>query len=110
MVRAAVLKYWLARLREKADSLSFLKYLRTSFMGLTRCHPIFLTCGSSPWETEKAVTQGRLLSGRYRVDSLSGHWVPWNRVVLVYLNKYNCPHSFLGPLNNVNVLMLYRQE
>ena len=41
--------------------------------------PPFLTCGSSPWETEKAVTQGRLLSGRYRVDSLSGHWVPWNR-------------------------------
>ena len=79
MVRAAVLKYWLARLREKADNLPSLKYLRTSFMGLTRCHPIFSTCGSSPWETERAITQGRLLSGRYRVDSLSGHWVPWNR-------------------------------
>ena len=48
-------------------------------MGLTRCHPIFWTCGSSPWETDKAITQARLLSGRYRVDALSGHWVPSNR-------------------------------
>ena len=48
-------------------------------MGLTRCHPIFWTCGSSTWETEKAITQARLLSGRYRVEALSGHWTPWNR-------------------------------
>ena len=46
---------------------------------MTKCHPIFTTCGASPWEVEKATTQARFLSGRYRVEALSGHWVPWNR-------------------------------
>ena len=40
---------------------------------------MFKYCGSSPWQTEKATTQARLLSGRYRVEALSGHWVPWNK-------------------------------
>ena len=77
--RSAVLEFWLDKLRDKADSLSSLQYLKTRFLGLTRCHPIFRTCGSSPWEVEKATTQARLLSGRYRVEALSGHWVPWNK-------------------------------
>ena len=55
------------------------KYLRTGFLGLTTCHPLFRTCSSSPWEVEKASTQARLLSGRFRVEALTGHWVPWNR-------------------------------
>ena len=79
LVRTAVLQYWLAHLREKAESLPSLQYLQTLFLGLTRCHPLFWSCGNSPWETEKATTQARLLSGRYRVEALSGHWVPWNR-------------------------------
>ena len=56
-----------------------LKYLQTGFMGLSTCHPLFRLCGSSPWEVEKAVSQARLLSGRYRVEALSCHWTPWNR-------------------------------
>ena len=79
MAKAAVLQYWLAKFREKAASLSSLQYLKTQFLGLTRCHPLYWSCGSSPWELEKATTQGRLLSGRYRVEALSGHWVPWNK-------------------------------
>ena len=34
---------------------------------------------SQTWEVEKATSQARLLSGRYRVESLTGHWVPSNR-------------------------------
>ena len=79
MVRTSVLEYWLEKLRLHADSLTSLGYLRTRFLGLTRCHPIFYTCGSSPYEVEKATTQGRLLSGRYRVETLTGHWIPWNK-------------------------------
>ena len=79
MARVAVLKYWLDLLRTQASSLSSLRYLKTQYLGLTRCHPIFTTCGSSPYEVEKATTQARLLSGRYRVEALSGHWVPWNK-------------------------------
>ena len=78
-VKAAVMEYWLEQLRTKADTLSSLQYLRTKYLGLSKCHPIFRSCGSSPWEVEKGTTQARLLSGRFRVEALTGHWVPWNR-------------------------------
>ena len=70
---------WLGTLRTKASYLSSLKYLRPEYLGLTKCHPIFTSCGSSPWEVEMATTQARMISGRYRVEALSGHWTPWNR-------------------------------
>ena len=73
------MEYWLEQLRTKADTLSSLQYLRTKYLGLSKCHPIFRSCGSSPWEVEKGTTQARLLSGRFRVEALTGHWVPWNR-------------------------------
>ena len=77
--KSGVLQYWLGTLRTKASSLPSLKYLKIEYLGLTKCHPIFTSCGSSPWEVEKATSQARLLSGRYRVEALSGHWTPWNR-------------------------------
>jgi hypothetical protein len=77
--KARVLEYWLGTLRTKASSLSSLKYLRIEYLGLTKCHPIFTSCGSSPWEVEKATSQARLISGRYRMEALSGHWTPGNR-------------------------------
>ena len=79
MARAAVLEYWLHHLRSQADSLSLLRCVQTRFLGLTRCHPLFRSCGASPWEVEKATSQARLLSGRYRVESLTCHWTPDNR-------------------------------
>ena len=79
MTKTAVLQHWLAILRTKTMSLPSLKYLRTDYLGLTTCHPIFTTCRSSPWEVEKATTQARMLSGRYGVEALSGHWTPWNK-------------------------------
>ena len=79
MCRAAVHQFWLTKLREHSANLPSLQYLKTGFLGLTRCHPLFSTCGSSPWEVQKATTQARLLSGRYRVESLSCHWTPWNK-------------------------------
>ena len=79
MTRAAVLQHTLDKMRSKADTLPSLQYLRTRFLGLTKCHPLFSSCRSSPWELEKATTQARILSGRFRVEALTGHWVPWNR-------------------------------
>ena len=78
-VKAAVTEYWLDQLRTKADTLSSLQYLRTKYLGLSKCHPIFRSCGSSPWEVEKGTNQARLLSGRFRVEALTGHWDPGNR-------------------------------
>ena len=79
ITKSAVLQFWLDKLRNQAATLPSLQYLITEYLGLTRCHAIFWTCGSSPWELEKATTQARFLSGRYRVEALSGHWVPWNK-------------------------------
>ena len=78
-VKSAVLQYWLAKLRSKSEHIKSLQYLKSEFLGLTRSHLLFLTCGVSPWEIEKATTQICLLSGRCRLESLSGHWVPWNK-------------------------------
>ena len=85
MAKSLVLKFWLNRLRSQAASLSSLQYLQTKFLGLTRCHPLFRSFGSSPREVEKATTQARLMSGRYRLEALTKHWVPWNRTGLCAL-------------------------
>ena len=61
LAKAAVRHYWLVKLRVQAHSLTSLKYLRTGFLGLVRCHPLFRTCGASPREVEKDTT-------------LTGHW------------------------------------
>ena len=52
-----------------------MKYLKTDFISLQRCHPIYLTCGSNSYEIKKAVIQGRLLSGRVKFERLQRHYV-----------------------------------
>ena len=48
-------------------------------MSLSTTNPLFATCGSSPYETSKAVVQARFLSGRARVESLTKHWDMLNK-------------------------------
>ena len=97
MTRSAVLQHSLDKLRKKADTLPSLQYMQTRFLGLTKCHPLYRSCRSSPWELEKATTQARLLSGRFRVEALTGHWVPWNREGLCSLpNCWRTDHSHKG--------------
>ena len=99
VTKAAVLEFWLDRLRVQADKLDSLCNLKTSYLGLTECHPLFSTCRSSPWETEKAVTQARLLSGRARLESVSKHWSPGNRLGLCTLpDCWETPSSHYGDL------------
>ena len=43
-------------------------------MSLSATHPIFSTCGASPYEVSKASVQARYLSGRARVEALTRHW------------------------------------
>ena len=40
------------------------KYFKSNFMSLTATHPVFSSCGSSPYEVAKAKIQARCLSGR----------------------------------------------
>ena len=102
--KTAILQYWLAMLRSQADSLISLQYMKTRFMGLTKCHPIFRLCGSSPWEVEKATTQARILSGRYRIEALTGHWTPGNREGMCTLP--DCWRTPLSHPGTVEALLL----
>ena len=102
MARSAVLQVWLSTLRHQAAHLSSLKYLQTNFLGLTTCHPMFRLCGSSPREVEKACCQARLLSGRYRVEALSGHWTPWNKEGLCTLPEcWRTPSAHKGTVESL---------
>ena len=76
LVKSAVMDYWQKKLRGEASFLreKSLKYFDPKFMSLSTTHPLFTTCGSSPYETKKAVIQARYLSGRARVESLTKHW------------------------------------
>jgi hypothetical protein len=81
LVKSAVLDFWEKKFRSQALLLKAgsLKYFDPNFMSLSRTHPLFTTCGSSPYEVSKAVTQARWLSGRARVESLTRHWDTSNK-------------------------------
>ena len=46
-------------------------------MSLTSLHPLWLNAGS-PFEVSKAVVVARMISGRYRTDSLARYWTKDN--------------------------------
>ena len=53
------------------DSLVF---FRPEFHSLLQPHPILWTAGSNPYEVSKSIIQCKMLSGRYRTESLASHW------------------------------------
>jgi hypothetical protein len=81
LVKSSIIDYWEKKLRAQAIFLKegSLKYFDTSYMSLSTTHPLFTTCGTSPYEVSKAVIQARYLSGRARVESLTRHWDKSNK-------------------------------
>ena len=69
-----ILDFWQVTLRSEVSSLPSLSYFRPEFMSLSRPHPIWTTARTSPYETEKACVQARMLSGRFRTEELARHW------------------------------------
>ena len=75
LVRSKITNFWEIKLRAEASGMpSSLQYFKPEFMSLQKPHPIWTTCGSNPFEVHKAVTQTRMLSGRYITDKLARHW------------------------------------
>ena len=74
LIRSKVMDYWEVKLRQEAASLKSLSYFKPEFMSLQKTHPLWQTCGSNPFEVDKAVIQARMLSGRYQTDQLARHW------------------------------------
>ena len=69
-----VLSYWEDLLRTESSSLKSLQFIKPSYMSLSRPHPLFTSAGSSPAMVSMACVQARMLSGRFRCDSLLRHW------------------------------------
>ena len=74
MCKPRVTEHWLNILREQASKLVSLRFLKTDYLGLENCHPIFRFCPYSSWEVRKATIQMRLLSGRYRLEAVRRFW------------------------------------
>ena len=58
----------------EASSLDSLAFFRPEFHSLLQPHPILWTAGSNPYEVSKSIIQCKMLSGRYRTESLASHW------------------------------------
>ena len=73
-VKKAVLRYWENKFCTEATELSSLRYFHPQHMTLSSPHLIWRSAGSSSYEVSKAVVQARMLSGRYRTETLCSHW------------------------------------
>ena len=73
-VTKKVLDHWQVTLRREAIPKTSLIFFSPSLMSLSVPHPMWTTCSSNPFETNKALVQAALLSGRYKTDYLSRHW------------------------------------
>ena len=78
LVKSRILDYWEKDLRSVAVSKSSLEYFKPSFMSLATPHPMFTTCSSNSFETNKSTCQASFISGRYKTDYLARHWVKEN--------------------------------
>ena len=74
LVKKSIIDYWEQKLRFETEQLQSLEYFQPTFMSLRTPHPLWLTASSSPTKVVMAIQQVRLLSGRYRLDSLTSHW------------------------------------
>ena len=78
LVKSRILDYWEKHLRSVAMSKSSLEYFKPSFMSLATPHPMFTTCSSNSFETNKSTCQASCISSRYKTDYLARHWVKEN--------------------------------
>ena len=74
VVKSHIINYWETKLRADLSSLDSLQYFKPEFSSLSKPHPMLWTAGSNPYEVTKAITQCRMLSGRYRSELLARHW------------------------------------
>ena len=90
-VSKKVLDHWTINLRKEAFTKTSLCFFNPNFMSLAYPHPIWTSCSSNPFETNKATVQVAMLSGRYKTDYHSRHWDKTNPQGLCLL----CPDKFL---------------
>ena len=74
LVKIKVLNYWHELLRSEASCMKSLRYFKPELCSLTRTHYIWSSSASNPFECSKSTVLARMVSGRYRSESLCKHW------------------------------------
>ena len=82
LVKSRIFDYWEKHLRSVAASKSSLEYFKPSFMSLASPHPMFTTCSSNSFETNKSTCKASFIFGRYKTDCLARHWVKERKIPL----------------------------
>ena len=74
LVKMKVRDFWQHKLRKETVQLKSLAFFKPHFMSLSQPYPIWTTSKLNPYETSKAIVQAKMLSGRYRTESLCRFW------------------------------------
>ena len=73
-VKVKIAEYWHALLRTEAKSLKTLQYFKPELYSLTKPHYIWVSAASNPYECSKSTVLARMVSGRYRTETLCRYW------------------------------------
>ena len=74
LVKTKILDFWEGLLRTETSGMKSLKYFKPDLYSLTRPHYIWLTSASNPFECSKSTVLARMLSGRFRTETLCKYW------------------------------------
>ena len=74
LIKSKVVSYWELVLRQEAENLRSIPFLKASYMSLTKVHPLLNTAGHSSYQVAKSLIQSIMLSGRYKCGALLRHW------------------------------------
>ena len=70
LIKSKVVSYWKLVLRQENENLRSIPFLKTSYMSLTKVHPLLDTAGHSSYQVAKSLIQSSMLSGRSRCGAV----------------------------------------
>ena len=74
IVKRKIVEYWHELLRAEAESMRSMMYFKSELYSLTRCHYMWSSAASNPYECSKSTVLARMISGRFRTEALCRHW------------------------------------
>ena len=97
LVKTKVTDYWYYLLTAEASPMPSLSHFNPDMHSLSEPHPLWYAAGSSPHEVNKSTILARMISGRYRTESLCRFWTE-NREGFCLANT--C-HQVVGSLEHL---------
>ena len=74
LAKLKITEYWQQKFTEECSTLSSLKYFDSKRASLLSPHPNWKFAGGNPYEVHKSLVVAKMLSGRYRTESLLKYW------------------------------------